>query len=40
MLAQRHRRWVSIKPYSAGTDFRRQIPMSKVDPRTERIKYL
>ena len=27
-----------ISPFSAVADFRRQILMSKVDPRTERIK--
>ena len=36
----------NIKPFSVDTDFRRQIlikrqiMMSKVDPHTERIKYL
>ena len=27
-------------PPSAGTDFRRQILTSEVNPRTERVKYL
>ena len=29
---------VPLEPSSAGTDFRRQIMTSKVNPRTERIK--
>ena len=31
---------VDINPFSAGIDFRRQNPTSKVDPRTKRFKYL
>ena len=30
----------NIKPFSTGTDFRRQILTSKVDPRSEWVKYL
>ena len=31
---------LGIRPFSAGIHFRRQIMTSKVDPRTERVKYL
>ena len=31
---------VVLHPFSAGTDFMRQILTSKVDPRTERVKYV
>ena len=33
-------RAVRINPFSAGIDLRRQIRTRKVDPRTERVKYL
>ena len=29
-----------VYPFSAGTDFRRQILTSKVDPRTEKVQLL
>ena len=37
LYADRH---LNINPFSAGTDFRRQILTSKVGPRTEKVKYV
>ena len=40
MLAHRLQRLSNINAFSARTDFRRQIQTYKVDPPTEKVKYL